>query len=112
LFYRKAGHEPLVEWSGMHPHPPPAKIAATIPTTPQASDILVVVNIDPTHAQETMVHVPLHEMGIDHEQPFVVEDLLTGARYTWQGVRNYVRLDPAAEPGHVFLVHPGAPRAE
>ena len=51
-----------------------------------------------------MVHVPIHDMGLDDEEPFVVHDLLTDARYTWRGVRNYVRLDPAVEPGHVFVV--------
>jgi starch synthase (maltosyl-transferring) len=86
IFYRKAG------------------------ASPDVKDILVVVNTDPHHAQETMVHVPLHDMGIDQDRAFDVEDLLTGERYTWKGVRNYVRLDPAVEPGHVLLVH--GPRDE
>ena len=44
---------------------------------------------------------------VGDQQPFVVEDLLTGARYTWQGVRNYVRLDPQIQPGHLLrLVRP------
>ena len=67
-------------------------------------DFLVAVNTDPHHVQETMVHVPIHEMGIDDDQPYVVRDLLSGARYTWRGVRNYVRLDPNEMPGHVLLV--------
>ena len=47
-----------------------------------------------------MIHVPIHEMGSGRpDEPYVVHDLLTGARYTWRGVRNYVRLDPAVEPG-------------
>ena len=50
------------------------------------------------------MHVPIHELGIDEERPYVVRDLLTGTRYTWRGVRNFVRLDPAREPGHVLLV--------
>ena len=54
---------------------------------------------------ETMIHVPVHEMGLADDDPYVVEDLLTGARYSWRGVRNYVRLDPASEPGHLLLVH-------
>jgi len=36
-----------------------------------------------------------------------VHDLLTGARYTWRGARNYVRLDPAQQPGHVLLIEHG-----
>jgi starch synthase (maltosyl-transferring) len=51
-----------------------------------------------------MVHVPIHEMGIDEEQPYVVHDLLTDVRYTWRGARNYVRLDPAEAVGHLFRV--------
>jgi starch synthase (maltosyl-transferring) len=114
LFYRKAGHPTLTQWVGGRQQPIPPKIAASIalPAAPGANDILVVVNTDPQHTQETMVHVPINEMGIDQEQPYVVEDLLTGVRYTWRGVRNYVRLDPAVEPGHLFLVHPGAKRVE
>jgi hypothetical protein len=108
-----------VQWSGGRPQPVPPIVLATMEATradldigarasmdEQPRDILVAVNTDPLHPQETMVHVPIQEMGIDHEQAYVVEDLLTGARYTWRGVRNYVRLDPAMQPGHVFLVHP------
>ncbi len=71
-------------------------------------DVLVAVTTDPHHPQETMVHVPIHDLGIDDEQDYVVHDLLTGARYTWRGVRNFVRLDPHSQPAHVFLVEPAS----
>ncbi|HEX4684111.1 MAG TPA: alpha-1,4-glucan--maltose-1-phosphate maltosyltransferase [Gemmatimonadaceae bacterium] len=106
VFYRKAPADPLVQWTGSQPTPVPPKVAQSLglglPTG--AHDVLVVVTTDPHHVQETMVHVPIHEMGIDDEQPYVVHDLLTGARYTWRGVRNYVRIDPAVQPGHLFIV--------
>jgi len=52
-----------------------------------------------------MVHVPLADLGIGENETYVVHDLLTGARYTWRGVRNYVRLDPmSGQIGHVFRV--------
>jgi starch synthase (maltosyl-transferring) len=51
-----------------------------------------------------MVHVPLDALAIPPERDFVVHDLLTGERWTWHGVRNYVRLDPAERVGHVLLV--------
>jgi starch synthase (maltosyl-transferring) len=73
---------------------------------PQSGNILVAVNTNPHGVEETMVHVPLGDLGIGEDEPFVVEDLLTGAKYTWRGARNYVRLDPAVEPGHLLLVHP------
>jgi len=48
--------------------------------------------------------VPIEDMGIDDDELYVVHDLLTDARYTWRGARNYVRLDPAEQPGHLLLV--------
>ena len=106
LFYRKAARVSVVQWPCGEAQPVPAAFQAArgeLIVQPN-DDILVIVNTDPFHPQETMVHVPIHDMGIDDEQPYVVHDLLTGVRYTWQGVRNFIRLDPAAEPGHLFLV--------
>jgi starch synthase (maltosyl-transferring) len=106
LFYRKAAVDPVQQWTSANPTMVPRKVAQTLglgfPTG--AREILVAVNTDPHHVQETMVHVPIHEMGIDDEQSYVVHDVLTGARYTWRGVRNYVRLDPAEQPGHLFVI--------
>ena len=33
-----------------------------------------------------------------------MHDLLTDARYLWHGARNYVQLDPARAPAHIFRV--------
>jgi len=105
LFYRKARLDPVVQWtSSSAVHVPPAIAEALGFTDDGGDDILIAVNTDPHHVQETMVHVPIHEMGIDDDRPYVVRDLLSGARYTWRGVRNYVRLDPNETPGHVLLV--------
>jgi len=68
------------------------------------NDLLIVVNLDPLRPQETMVHVPLDLLRIGPDEPFIVEDQLTGARYTWRGVGNYVRLDPQRQPGHLFKI--------
>jgi starch synthase (maltosyl-transferring) len=108
LFYRKSAREPVVQWtSDRGLHVPASVMRALGATTPESGgDLLIAVNTDPHHPQETMVHVPIHEMGMDEEQPYVVHDLLSGARYTWRGVRNFIRLDPAEQPGHVFLVEP------
>ncbi|MEP6956463.1 MAG: hypothetical protein ABI883_06525, partial [Chthoniobacterales bacterium] len=35
-------------------------------------------------------------------EAYQVHDLLTDARYTWYGSRNYVELDPFTQPAHVF----------
>jgi len=42
-------------------------------------------------------------LGVDRE--FIVTDELTGESYRW-GRANYVRLDPATRPAHVFTVTP------
>jgi starch synthase (maltosyl-transferring) len=68
------------------------------------ADLIVAVNLDPHHAHATMVHVPVEVMGIGRDEPYTVHDLLTGARYTWRGSRNFVLLDPAQQPGHVLRV--------
>ena len=68
------------------------------------ADLLVMVNLDPNRACETMVHVPLADLGLGADEPFAVEDLLSGERWSWRGARNYVRLEPGQRPGHVLRV--------
>jgi starch synthase (maltosyl-transferring) len=54
--------------------------------------ILIVVNLDPSRAQETTIHWDLSALGLP-AQDFAVTDLLDGNRYTWSA-KTYVRLDP------------------
>jgi starch synthase (maltosyl-transferring) len=35
-----------------------------------------------------------------------VHDLLTDAKYVWQGSRNFVQLNPSTLPAHIFYVRP------
>jgi len=69
-----------------------------------ANIILVVVNLDPHHVHSGWVQVRLEEFGLSPHEPYQVHDLLSGARYLWQGSRNYVELNPSVTPGHVFKV--------
>jgi starch synthase (maltosyl-transferring) len=74
-------------------------------------DLFVAVNCDPHRPLETMVHVPLDALGLDRDEPYVVEDLLTGERHPWRGARNFVRLDPTiGQWGHILRVERGAKR--
>ena len=34
----------------------------------------------------------------------VVQDLLGGVQYNWHGTHNYVLLDPARAPAHIFRI--------
>ena len=60
------------------------------------------MNIDPRYRQSGFVEVDLGRVGIDARRPYGVHDLLTDARYTWSGPRNYVQLDPGI--AHIFAV--------
>jgi starch synthase (maltosyl-transferring) len=107
LFYRKAPSEPRIEWTSVRGLHVPASILSRFDSErPVTADgnLLVAVNTDPHQIHETMVHVPIHEMGLDDNEAYVVHDLLADVRYTWRGARNYVRLDPAVAVGHVFRV--------
>ena len=66
--------------------------------------VLVVVNLDPHHPQSGFVSVDLARLGMEPGAAYQVRDALTGATYTWQGSRNYVRLDPAHTPAHLFAI--------
>jgi starch synthase (maltosyl-transferring) len=73
--------------------------------TEDLSDIiLVIVNLDPHYKQSGWVEVPLADFQLASNQSYQVHDLLTGARYLWQGARNYVELNPSVLPGHIFKV--------
>jgi starch synthase (maltosyl-transferring) len=67
--------------------------------------ILVVVNLDPHHAQAGFVNLPLAELQIPQDRAYEAEDLLTKNRYLWNGPRNYVELDPSRLPGHILEIH-------
>ncbi|MBW3667056.1 MAG: alpha-1,4-glucan--maltose-1-phosphate maltosyltransferase [Actinobacteria bacterium] len=74
--------------------------------------VLMVVNLDPGHAQSGWVHLDTWPLGLDPSQEFQVRDLLTERAYSWKGSSNYVELDPAGIPAHVFSVRRGAPTAK
>ncbi|QQL45842.1 maltotransferase domain-containing protein [Sulfuriroseicoccus oceanibius] len=66
--------------------------------------VLVIVNMDDANAQASNVHVPLEFLGLSDQQPYHVEDLMTGEVYEWQGHVNYVELRPTEQVAHVFVV--------
>jgi starch synthase (maltosyl-transferring) len=68
------------------------------------NELVVVVNLDPREPHETVVHVPIADLMIAENQPYLVEDLLTSERFTWRGVRNYVRLDPTERVAHILKI--------
>ncbi len=70
----------------------------------RSSVVLVVVNMDPRHKHGGWVQLDLAALGIDPAESFQVHDVLSDARYSWTGARNYVELDPSLFPASLFVV--------
>ncbi|MGK2929944.1 MAG: alpha-amylase family glycosyl hydrolase, partial [Acidimicrobiales bacterium] len=69
--------------------------------------VLVVVNLDPDHAQEATVHLDLAAIGLPEWGPFRAHDELTGDTFEWNGSANYVRLDPdIGQVAHILALGP------
>jgi starch synthase (maltosyl-transferring) len=67
--------------------------------------ILVLVNLDPIHAQETIVHWNFFDLGFS-ERSFNVKDLMTDHSFEYTP-HSWVRIDPAAPGtpvGHILRV--------
>lgn len=69
----------------------------------RSDTIIVVVNTDPHSVRQTMVHLDTRVWGVEPGTPYEVEDLVTGARWTWSD-HNYVMLDAFTEPVHILHV--------
>ncbi len=66
--------------------------------------IVTIVNLDPYNPHTGWIELDLEALGIDAAVPYQMHDLLTGARFLWQGARNFIKLDPARIPAHVLRV--------
>lgn len=66
--------------------------------------VLAVVNLDFHGSQSGWLTLPLEQLGLRADRPYQLRDVLSDATFTWQGARNYVDLNPAASPAHVFVV--------
>lgn len=64
--------------------------------------LVMVANLDPHNIQAGWVELPLAELGLPESSPYQAHDLLSGARFLWQGTRNFVRLDPSSSPVHIL----------
>ncbi|HUF95909.1 MAG TPA: alpha-1,4-glucan--maltose-1-phosphate maltosyltransferase, partial [Acidimicrobiia bacterium] len=66
--------------------------------------VLTVVNLDPHHSQTGWIDLDLSAIGVEDASPYQLHDLLTDRLYLWSGSRNFVELDAAGIPAHVFSV--------
>jgi starch synthase (maltosyl-transferring) len=66
--------------------------------------VYVVASTDPHWEQTGWVQFPTWEVGLGPRDPYVLEDLLDGARYAWTGEWNFVRLGPGSRMAHIFVL--------
>ncbi len=79
------------------------QLVAYSKTTDDLGDvILTVVNVDPRRTQSGMVTLPLDDLGLPRDKSYQAHEVLTNARYTWNGPRNYVEINPWSAPGQIF----------
>ncbi len=69
--------------------------------------ILVAVNLDPFAAHDAAIEVPLWEFGLPDHGAVAAEELMRGARFTWQGKHQTIRLDPQDTPFAIWRITPG-----
>jgi starch synthase (maltosyl-transferring) len=84
----------------------PMLIAYSKTSEDRGDKLLVVVNLDPVNKQMGWVDVVLKEFRLAAGESYEMNDLLTDKKYTWQGNRNYVELNPGVLPAHIFRVEP------
>ena len=71
-----------------------------------SDQILVVVNMDWENTQSGFINLPLDHLGLGEYDGFTVRDLYDPyeAEYTWQGSRNFIKINPHVRPAHIFKI--------
>jgi starch synthase (maltosyl-transferring) len=70
----------------------------------RAGQVFVAVNLDPFHTSQARIQVPLAQLGIEPGQSYLVQDLLNGENFIWQGDWNSLELDPVQMPARIFRI--------
>jgi starch synthase (maltosyl-transferring) len=64
-------------------------------TPDQSNTVIVAVNLDPYHYQETNTEFPFYAWGVADTGSVSVADLIPGRRLQWQGKWQRLSLDPS-----------------
>jgi starch synthase (maltosyl-transferring) len=68
--------------------------------------VLVAISLDPTHAQEADIEIPLWRFGLPDDASLAAEDLMRDHRFVWHGKIQRVRLNPWELPFCIWRVQP------
>lgn len=66
--------------------------------------VFAVVNLDPHNVQEAWIGMPLDDLGLPQDRPYVLTDLLDGHEWQWTGSWQFQHLDPRQNPVALFRV--------
>ncbi len=81
------------------------RLIAFARTSPdRENDIIVIINLDPDHTREGTVTLPRECLPSPDGVPYGVRDLMDDEVYTWHGPSNWVSLNPAVKPVHIFRI--------
>jgi starch synthase (maltosyl-transferring) len=73
----------------------------------QVEMILVAVNLDPFHAHDVTIEVPVWEWHRPDHATMKVSDLMRDMLFTWHGKLQRLRLDPSELPFAIWRITPG-----
>jgi len=71
-------------------------------TEDRGNVLFVAANLDPTVEHDSMVDVPIAELGIAPNQTYRMHELLSDRVYEWVGPRGFVKLYPGVDPAQIF----------
>ena len=66
--------------------------------------IVVAVNLDPRNTHSAWLELDLDALQLDPNRSYQVHDLLSHARHSWHGARNFVQMNPHVVPAHIFRI--------
>ena len=73
-------------------------------STGRENVLLVAVNLDPHHEQESHVEVPLWRWNLPDHGAIELDDLVSGGTLTWHGKWQTIRLNPHIAPFSIYRV--------
>lgn len=68
--------------------------------------VVVIVNLDPFHAHESNIRLPIDQFRIEPEGQYRAQDLLSEETFLWSGPDQRVRLDPETKPAMILHIRP------
>ena len=66
--------------------------------------IVAVVSLDSRNTHAGWIDLDLAALQLDPDRTYQVHDLLSNARHSWHGPRNYVQINPTTIPAHIFRI--------